>query len=328
MRKTTKRGSRRGWNFAWKMAKWGEIRATDSLGAASRGATIRSSFAVRGFVRAGFRQMGCGDDAVAVRSVADPARRHREAALRVGAAPVGGSPADALQLGVTDVAYAPDAGLVTTALDTFHHLAYVAHRTPGEGEIRDIHHRLVAELQSGQPGLPGPHLATGLAAARHRRGPRMRPRLVHEALDGTRPGLDVTDGITPGEHHPGHHAVADGGLAAGGEHDALVTAEREVAQGVAAPVPGEQGTQPGLVVLGEPGGRVFRAEGEVDRGDRGQQPESAQGVRDRPGGRPGVVHGPLQAEQAVQHVLEPVRDGGVPDDPAGMHADDDQAERQ
>ncbi|CAM5229815.1 hypothetical protein SCYAM73S_04109 [Streptomyces cyaneofuscatus] len=276
----------------------------------------------------GAGQVRGGDHAVAVGGVADPAERHGEAALGVGAAPVGGGPADALQLGGADVTCSPDPGLVAVAFDTPHHLAYVPHGPPGEGEIRDIDHRLVAQLQGGESGLAGPDLAAALAAPHHGRGPGVRLRLVHEAFDGAGPGLHVADGVAAGQHHPGDDPVADGGLAAGGEDDGLVAAECEVAERVAAAVRRQQRPQPALVVLGEAGGRVFGAEGEVDRGDGGQQAERAERVGDGPAGPPGVVDRALDAEQAVQHVLEPVRDGRVADDAAGVDGDDDQPERQ
>lgn len=270
--------------------------------------------------------VGGGDEAVPVGAVADPAECHGEAALGVRAAPVGGGPPDAGQFGLADVGHAPDPRLVPTALNALHHLAHVAHRASGEREIRYVHHRLVAEFQGVESGLAGPDLAAGLAATHHRGGPGVRPGLVHEAFDGAGPGLHVADRVPAGQHHPGHHAVADGGLAAGGEDHGLVSAEREVAQRVAAAVPLEQGTQLCLVVLGQTGGRVLGPEGEVDRGDGGQQAERAQRVGHGPGGVAGVVDRALEAEQPVQHVLEPVRDAGVPDQAARVDAHDDQAE--
>jgi hypothetical protein len=99
---------------------------------------------------------------------------------------------------------------------------------------------------------------------------------VHEALDAARPGLDVADGVTAGEHHAGDDAVRHRRLAAGREHDGLVAAQGEVAEGVAAAVLVQQGAQPGLVLLGQLCGRVFGPEGQVDGGDRGDPAEGAQ----------------------------------------------------
>ena len=109
--------------------------------------------------------VGGGDQAVAVGRVADAAQRHGEAALGVGAAPVLRGPPDPLQLGLAEVTDAPYPGLVTVALDALDHLAHVAHRAAGEGEIRDVHHRLVAQFEGVQAGLAGPHLAAGLASS-------------------------------------------------------------------------------------------------------------------------------------------------------------------
>ena len=236
--------------------------------------------------------VGGGDHAVAVGRVADAAERHGEAALGVGAAPVLRGAPDPLELGLAEVTHAPYPGLVAGALDALHHLAHVAHRAAGEGEIRHVDHRLVAQFEGVQAGLPGPHLAAGLRAAHDGRGPGVGLGLVHEALDGAGPGLDVADGVAAGEHHAGDHAVGDGRLAAGGEDDGLVAAQREVAERVAAAVLGQQGAQLRLVLLGEPGGRVLGAERQVDRGDRGEQAERAERVarpsrRCCPGSRPG-----------------------------------------
>ncbi len=76
--------------------------------------------------------VGGGDEAVAVGGVADPAQGHGEAALGVGAAPVGGGAADALQLGIAEVTDTSYPGFVTGALDALDHLTHVAHRAAGE----------------------------------------------------------------------------------------------------------------------------------------------------------------------------------------------------
>jgi hypothetical protein len=264
--------------------------------------------------------------AVAVGGVADAAERHGEAAFGVGAAPVVGGAADALQLGLAEVTDTPHPRLVTRPFDALDHLADVAHRTAGQGEILDVHHRLVAQFEGVEAGLTGPHLAAGLGAADHGGCPGVGLGLVHEALDGARPGLDVADGVAAGEHHAGDDAVGDGGLAAGGEDDGLVAAQREVAEGVASAVLGEQRPQPGLVVLGEAGGRVLGPEGEVDGGDRGQPAERAEGEGDGPGGVALVVDRALEAEQAVDHVGEAVGQARVADHPVRVDADDDQAQ--
>ena len=155
---------------------------------------------------------------------------------------------------------------------------------PDEGEVGHVHDRLVAQLQRVHTGLPGPHLAAGLAAAGDRRGPGVRLGLLHEALDGARPGLHIAYRVAAGEHHTGDHPVADRGLAGRGEDHALVAAQREVAERVPGAVPGEQLTQLLLVVVGQPGRRVLGAEGEVRGGGDRQQAERAEGVAD------GVVH--------------------------------------
>lgn len=107
----------------------------------------------------------------------------------------------------------------------------------------------------------------------------MRTGLVHEALDRARPGLDVADRVAAGEHHAGDDAIGHGRLAAGGEDDGLVAAQREVTEGVTAAVLDQQGPQAALVLFREVGGRVLGAEGEVDRGDRR---EEAQAPREAP----------------------------------------------
>ncbi|MGY4276888.1 hypothetical protein ACVILE_003068 [Streptomyces sp. M18.1] len=247
------------------------------------------------------------------RSVSVP--RHASAARR-----------DPVQFRVGEVSHAPYAGLVTGALDALDHLAHVAHRAAGQGEIRYVHHRLVAEFEGVEPGLAGPDLAAGLGAAHDGRGPGVGAGLVHEAFDGARPRLHVTDRVAAGQHHAGDDAVGDGGLAAGGEDDGLVAAEREVAEGVPAAVPGEQGAQPGLVVLGETGRRVLGAEGQVDGGDSGQQAEGAEGEGDRPGGVAAVVDRALDAEEAVQDVRDAVGQARVADHAVRVGVDHQQSE--
>ena len=137
---------------------------------------------------------------------------------------------------LAEVADAPHPGLVAGPLDAVDHLAHVAHGPAVEGEVGDVHDRLVAELQRVQAGLAGPHLAAGLAAPHDGGHPGVRPGLLHEALDRARPGLDVADRVAAGQHHAGDDAVGDRGLAAGGEDHGLVAAQREVAQRVAAAV--------------------------------------------------------------------------------------------
>jgi hypothetical protein len=101
-----------------------------------------------------------------------------------------------------------------------------------------------------------------------------------------------------------------------------------VAERVATAVLLQEGAQTGLVVLRQACGRVFGAEGQVDRGDGGQQTERAEGESHRPGRVALVVDRTLEAEQAVQNVADAVRDARIADQAVRVDADDDQAENE
>ena len=111
---------------------------------------------------------------------------------------------------------------------------------PGQAELRDVHDRLVAELESGQVAFPAPHLGTKLTAPHDSGAPGVPCRHGEELGDGAGPRLRVADRVAGREHHAGHDAVADARLAGRRPDHVLVVAEREITERVPVAVLGEQ----------------------------------------------------------------------------------------
>src|SRR4029077_16790414 len=151
--------------------------------------------------------------AVAVPRTADAAERHGEAAFSGTAPPGVRDLDDAVKLRARDVSYPPDLGDVPGLGDPVYHLPDVAHRTPRQAEIRDVHDRLVAELESGQVAFPAPHLGTEFAAPHDSGAPGVPCRHGEELGDGARPRLRVADRVAGREPHSGPDAVAAARLA-------------------------------------------------------------------------------------------------------------------
>ena len=213
------------------------------------------------------------------------------------------------ELRARDVPDPPDLGDVAGLGHPVHHLPDVAHRTPRQAELRDVHDRLVAELQSGQVAFPAPHLGTEFAAPHDSGAPGVPCRHGEELGDSAGPRLRVADRVAGREHYAGHDAVADARLAGRRPDHALVIAQREVTERVPVALPGEQLADPRRVGRPEAGPRLrgpqeqVHGDHEREQAERaGQQVVQVAARRRMPTGRA------VDADQLVDDVLYPLRE--------------------
>ena len=213
------------------------------------------------------------DHALLVPRGANPSQRHGKAAFRVAATPRIGHAEDGVNLLARHVADPAHVSGIAVAGHPGHHLADVSHGPAREAEVRYADDALVAQFKGGEVAFAAPDLRAQFTAAHHRRGPGVPGGLVEEGLDRPRPGLGIADRITAGQHDPGHDPVADTRLAGRGPDDALVVAEREIAERVPVPVLTQQ--LPDLVGIpgGQPGLRLRGPQEQIGRDDQGEQPQ-------------------------------------------------------
>ena len=236
--------------------------------------------------------------AVAVGGVAEPAQRHREAALGFGVPPRVG-PLDHLgHLLAAEVAVPSDPNGCACPPRPRHRLPHRAHVGPGEPEVVRIQDRLVAQLQRVEAGL-AEGLGPRRAGTHHPGRPAVRLAQRQPRMDGLLPCLRVADGVAAGQTDTDLDAIGDRRPAVGREHDRLVAAGGEIAQRVVLAEQLEQAADRGFVLAGERVLGALRLE-QHDRRDHQRQ----------------------RAEQAEQRVDEDVRVAVERSEPsAGERAD-------
>jgi hypothetical protein len=240
--------------------------------------------------------------AFAVGRVAEPGKRHGEAALGLGVAPGVGALDDLAHLLGRQLAVAPDGDGVAGPLDAAHRLAHRSHRAAFEGELPHLDDGLVAELDGGEArGHVGPG---GLLARAHHGGdPAVAAGLVEPRVDGARPGLRVTDRVAAGQADGRDDPERHRRLAGSGEHRRLVAPGGEVAERVRRAEAVEQYAQPSLVIGAEAALVAAGPEQHVGGGEHGEhadQPEDERdGVRRR-----AVDPGDVGIPEPAQHERE------------------------
>ena len=154
----------------------------------------------------------------------------------------------------------------------------------------------------------------------------MPGRFVQERVNGTGPGLRVTDRITARQHDAGQDAVADASLARRRPDDALVIPQSEVAQRILVTVPLQQLPDPLGVRGAETAACLGRTQEHQQREEQGKHPEpahhEAEVIVPRLGDEPRRTG---EAGHIGDDGVDPLRQRVVPREPAD-HRQCDQAD--
>ncbi len=273
--------------------------------------------------------------AVAVGGVAEPAQRHREAALSFGVPPRVG-PLDHLgHLLAAEVAVPSDPNGCACPPRPRHRLPHRAHVVPGEPEVVRIQDRFVAQLQRVEAGL-AEGLGPRRAGTHHPGRPAVRLAQRQPRINGLLPCLWVADRVAAGQTDTDLDAIGDRRPPVGREHDRLVAAGGEIAQRVVLAEQLEEAPDRGFVLAGERVLGVLRLE-QHDRGHH--QRESAEEAEQRIDEHVRVAAerirvGACKRAHPVERVQEPVFSGQAareqlqqrpPDERADRHARDQRA---
>ena len=219
------------------------------------------------------REQRLHHQAVGIGRVAEPAERHREAALGLGVAP-GVDLADQLhQFGVGDVGVQPDPGPVAHLLQPLDGLPDRPHVPAVQMELPGLEDRLVAQPDDPQPGSRVRGRAR-LARPDHRRRPAVGVEQVLPGLDRRRPVIRRPDRVAAGQADAQIHPIGDRRAAVGGEDHRLVAPGGEVGQRVLRRL-GDQRAYPGLVLGRHHRRPALRTHQGDDRRQQGQAEEQA-----------------------------------------------------